>query len=107
MAPHMGWSRRTFTDELGEKLVSHIKDIDSRHMPLTREEFCILAYKLSEHLKIPHRFNKQKKYAGKKLYCEFMRRHPELSSSTSESTSLQRAVGFNRPHVDRFFDKLE
>jgi hypothetical protein len=43
----------------------------------------------------------------KQFYYEFMRRHPELSLRTSESTSLQRAVGFNRPQVDRFFDKLE
>jgi hypothetical protein len=56
----MGWFRRPFTDELEEKLVIHIKDLDSRLMPLTREEFCILAYKLAENLKIPRRFNKQK-----------------------------------------------
>jgi hypothetical protein len=75
-------------------------------MPLTREEFCILAYKLAENLKIPHRFNKQK-CAGKQFYYEFMRRHPELSLRTSESITLQRAVVFNRPQADRFFDKLE
>jgi hypothetical protein len=61
MAPDVGWFLRTFTDELEEKLVSHIKDLDSRLMPLTREEFCILANKLAENLKIPLRFNKQKK----------------------------------------------
>jgi hypothetical protein len=59
MTPNMGWFRRTFTDELEEKLVSHTKDLHSRLMPLTRKEFCIMAYKLAENLKIPHRFNKQ------------------------------------------------
>jgi hypothetical protein len=39
MTPDMGWFRRTFADELEEKLVSHIKDLDSRLMPLTRKEF--------------------------------------------------------------------
>jgi hypothetical protein len=29
MTPDMGWFRRTFTDEFEEKLVSHIKDLDS------------------------------------------------------------------------------
>jgi Mn-dependent DtxR family transcriptional regulator len=48
MTPDMGWFRRTFTDELEEKLVSRIKHLDSRLMPLTRKEFCILAYKLAE-----------------------------------------------------------
>jgi Mn-dependent DtxR family transcriptional regulator len=66
MTPNMGWFRRTFTDELEEKLVSHTKDLDSRLMPLTRKEFCILAYKLAENLKIPLRFNK-KKCAGKTI----------------------------------------
>jgi hypothetical protein len=98
----MGWFQRTFTDELEEKLVSHIKDLDSRHMPLTGKEFCIFAYKLAENLKIPHRFNKNK-CAGKQFYYEFLRRHPELSLRTSESTSLQRAVGFKSPQVGRFF----
>jgi hypothetical protein len=36
-----------------------------------------------------------------------MRRHPALSLRTSESASLQSAVGFNRPQADRVFDKLE
>jgi hypothetical protein len=103
MTPDMGWFWRTFTDELEEKLVSHIKDLDSRLMPMTRERFCILAHKLAENLKIPHRFNKQKIVLVKQFYYEFMRRHPELPLRTSESTSLQRAVGFNRPQVDRFF----
>lgn len=35
-----------------------------------------------------------------------MRRHQELSLRTAESTSLQRAAGFNKAQVDRFFDKL-
>jgi hypothetical protein len=78
MTPHMGWFRRTFSDELEEKLVSRIKYIDSRFMPLTRKEFCILACKLAENLKIPLRFNKQKNGAGKQFYYEFIRRRPEL-----------------------------
>ena len=35
-----------------------------------------------------------------------MKRHPELSLRTAESTSSQRGVGFNRPQVSRFFEKL-
>jgi hypothetical protein len=39
MTPDMGWFWRTFADELQEKLVSHIKYLDSRLTPLTRKEF--------------------------------------------------------------------
>jgi hypothetical protein len=35
MTPGMGWFRRTLTDELGEELVNHMKDLGSRLMPLT------------------------------------------------------------------------
>jgi hypothetical protein len=47
-------------------------------MPLTGKEFCILAYKLAENLKIPFCFNKQKCVLVKQFYYEFMRRHSEL-----------------------------
>ena len=36
----------------------------------------------------------------------FLRRNPELSVSLSEKTSMQRALGFNKVKVDKFFDVL-
>jgi hypothetical protein len=104
ITPDMGWFRRTFIDELEEKQVSHIKDLDGRLIPLTREEFCILAYKLAENLKIPHPFNKQIKCAGKQLYYEFMR-HPELSLRTSESTVC--SVAYFKPSSNAGNTSLE
>jgi hypothetical protein len=35
---------------------------------------------------LSHRFNKDKKIAGKKRYYAFMKRHPELSLRQPEST---------------------
>ncbi|KAJ4438061.1 hypothetical protein ANN_14000 [Periplaneta americana] len=89
---------------LGDR--KHIKDLDNRMMPLTKKEFLKLAFDLAETLRIPHRFNKEKKRAGKDFYYNFLKRHPNLSLRTAESTSSQRAVGFNRSQVSRFFDKL-
>ncbi|KAB0790390.1 hypothetical protein PPYR_15238, partial [Photinus pyralis] len=40
------------------------------------------------------------------FYYDFLKRHQDLTLRTAESTSLQRASGFNKQQVDRFFDKL-
>lgn len=53
-------------------------------------------------LKIPHRFNKEKGAAGKHFYYDFMQRHPDISLRIPESTSMMRAIGFNKPQVDLF-----
>lgn len=75
-------------------------------MPLTKKEFLKLAFELAHKLKLPHRFNNEKKMAGKLFYFDFMKRHPDLSLRTAESTSLMRAVGFNKTQVDIFFTNL-
>lgn len=76
-------------------------------MPLNKQEFLRLAFQLAEKFKLPHQFNKEKMSAGKNYYYSFMKRHSDLSFRTAESTSLMRAVGFNRPQVERFFEGLE
>lgn len=48
-------------------------------MPLSKKEFLKLAYELAVKLKLPHRFNNEKKLAGKHFYDDFMKRHPDLS----------------------------
>lgn len=107
LIPSLGRYRCTFPANYEQELVNHMRDLDSRLMPLTKKEFLKLAFDVAERLKIPHRFNREKKTAGKDFYYTFLQRHPELSLRNAESTSLQRAVGFNRPQVARFFNKLE
>ena len=97
----------TFTEEYAEALVAHVVDMSNRCMPLTRKEFLKLAFDLAEKLKLNHRFNMAKKSAGKHFYYDFLKRHPDLSLRRPESTSLMRAVGFNRHQVERFFNNLK
>lgn len=107
--PKMGNTKafsRTFTDEQETSLYNHVKSLDSQLMPLSKKEFLSLAYKYAEKLGVDHRFNKDKKEAGKDFFYDFMKRFPDISLRTAEATSLQRAAGFNREQVDRFFDKL-
>ena len=72
-------------------------------MPLNKNEFLKLAFQFPEHMKLNHQFNKMKGMAGKDFYYAFMKRHPDLSLRSAESTSLQRAKGFNKEQVDMFF----
>lgn len=107
MKPQLGYFKATFNDEYEAQLVEHMKDLDSRLMPLSKSEFLKLAYDLAENLGLKHRFNVEKKVAGKDFYVSFMNRHPELSYRKPQSTSLMRCVGFNKPQVERFFNQLE
>ncbi|KAJ4443582.1 hypothetical protein ANN_05256 [Periplaneta americana] len=59
------------------------------------KELRLLAFDVAERNEIPHIFNKEK-IAGKKWYCTFMRRHPELIFRQPESISFARAKGFNK-----------
>ena len=101
-----GTFQRTFTEEQETDLYNHVRNLDSQLMPLNKSEFLKLAYQFAEKCKVKHWFNKHKMMAGKDFYYDFMKRHQDLSLRKAESTSLQRAAGFNKEQVDRFFDKL-
>ncbi|KAJ4437385.1 hypothetical protein ANN_17529, partial [Periplaneta americana] len=104
--PALGRFKPTFNAEFEGVLLNHVKDLSHRLLPLTRKEFLNLAFQLAEALKIPHQFNRDKKTAGKQFHYDFMKRHPNLSLRTPESTSLNRSIGFNKPQVNRFFESL-
>ncbi|XP_011872753.1 PREDICTED: uncharacterized protein LOC105564741 [Vollenhovia emeryi] len=121
LQPKIGRFTKTFPPEYEEQLVNHVKDLSNRCLPLMKKEFLKLAYDLAVELtigscfniynvsmiKLPHRFNTEKGTAGKHFYYDFMPRHSDLSLRTPESTSVMRAVGFNKPQVDLFFSNLE
>lgn len=101
-----GGFKRTFSEENEEEIARHITDLSNRCMPLTKKEFLKLAYDFAEDQNITHRFNKEKGEAGRKFYEHFTKKHG-FSLRTPESTSLMRAVGFNRPQVELFYTNLE
>lgn len=96
----------TSSENLSLKLYEHVKELDNRLMPLTRNEFLKLAFDLAESLKLSHRFNKEKGMAGKDFFYSFTKKYPDIVLRTPESTSIARAVRFNKPKVNHFFDKL-
>lgn len=95
------------TPEMEEVLAQHLINLDSCFFGLTTTEFRKLAFELAEKFQIPHRFNKDKKIAGKKWYYRFMKEHPDLSLRVPEPTSMARSKGFNKERVNDFFDKYE
>lgn len=95
------------TAEMEEELAQHIMNLESSFFGLTITELRKLAYELAEKYQLPHRFNKDKKIAGKKWFYRFMKQHPTLSLRVPEATSMARSKGFNKDRVNEFFDKYE
>lgn len=106
LQPKLGRFDCTFPEHHAMQLYNHVKELDNRLMPLTRVEFLKLAFDFAENLKIPHRFNKEKGMAGKDFFYSFTKKYPDIVLRTLESTSISRAVGFNKPQVDHFYDLL-
>ncbi|KAK9720827.1 hypothetical protein QE152_g21835 [Popillia japonica] len=107
MKPLMGHFKKTFSEQLESKLVEHLIDLGNKMIPTNKKGFLRFAFELAEYLKTPHQFNKEKKIVGDKFYYEFLSPHPQLWCRKPQSTSIQRAVGFNKPQVDIFFNKYE
>ncbi|CAH1999837.1 unnamed protein product [Acanthoscelides obtectus] len=100
----LGRFRPVFSGDMEQQLVQHIQEMDARFYGLTKQDLCSLAFEFTTRNNVPHNFRNGS--AGEQWYSNFMRRHPELSLRTPESTSIARACGFNRPQVQLFFDNL-
>ena len=70
---------------------------------LTVVELRRLAFDIAEQMNIEHRFNKDNKMDGLDWLQGFRKRNPSIAIRTPEPVSIARAVGFNRPHVTRFY----
>lgn len=73
---------------------------------MTPFELRRLVYDFAETNQICHRFNRNKKVAGKDWLESFLKRHPEISLRKPEGTNQNRIAAFNKPEVDRFFNNL-
>ena len=104
---NLGRYRPVFSEENEKKLKKHILEMQHRFYGLTQNDVKSLVFQLAETLKIPNPFNKEKKAAGKDWLSGFLKRNPEISTRQPEPTSIARAVGFNKPQVDHFFNILQ
>lgn len=100
-------SRTTFTEEQELEIARHLLHLAKMFYGLTPSQLRRAVFSYAERLSIPHKFNKEKKEAGKDWMYAFMGRHPELSFRKPEATSLNRIQAFNKDEVGRFFEHLE
>ena len=100
------WSVFNISQEL--LLVEYLLKASALYYGLSTDEVKSLAYEYAAKLglKITNSWVAAKK-AGSNWLSGFMKRHPNLTLRTPESTSLSRATSFNRHNVNAFYDKYE
>lgn len=98
---------KDMSENMEQELVAHVLKLEASFFGLTATDLRRLAYQLAEKYNLPHRFNREKKIAGKKWYYKFMKDNPCLSLRIPEATSIARAKAFNKECVYKFFDKYE
>lgn len=103
---HGGRFHNTFNDEECQELVKYISDIDRRAFGLSTRELRSLAFEFAEQNNIPHRFNKEKRMAGKDWLRNFTHKY-QLSLRKPEATPLGRLMGFNKEAVGKFYNILK
>ena len=89
-------------------LAEYLLKASALYYGLSTNEVKSLAYEYAAKLglKIPNSWVAAKK-AGSGWLFGFIKRHPNLTLRTPESTSLSRATGFNRHNVNAFYGKYE
>ncbi|KAK9694579.1 Tc5 transposase DNA-binding domain [Popillia japonica] len=103
----LGRHKPVFSPAQEKELVEYILCMESRLFGLTLDALRSLAFELAQRNGMPNRFNKTKKKAGKAWLYAFLNRHPNLKLRSPEPTSLARAMGFNRPSVEKFFSLIK
>ncbi len=89
-----------------EALCEYIKTIDNMFCGLTLKSLRRLAFDFAEKNKIQHRFDKESRTAGKSWLRGLMKRHDTISLRQPASTSVARAIGFNKPQIELFYNNL-
>ena len=74
---------------------------------LTPADVRHIVYSYCGKINIKNNFNKDKQCAGKNWFIKYVKRYKEHSVRSPESTSIQRAIGFNRQKVERFYEILQ
>jgi len=97
----------TLSDGQELELVTILKTMADRLYGLSPTVVRELVYKFCVENAIENRFNEENQKAGWDWFKGFLQRHPTLSVRVAEATSMQRAIGFNKPKVKLFFDKLK
>ena len=100
----LGRHTPTLSVALERQIHDHIQYMEKALYGLTPRDVRRLAFDVAEAAGINHPFNKTSKMAGKDWLAGFFARYHDLSIRVPQGTNLSRAVAFNRPKVQQFFD---
>lgn len=102
----LGRFKCTFTPEMENNFLEYVVKLDALFFGITPKNLRRLAFDFAEKNNVQNQFNKQFQIAGKDWLRGFFKRHPSLALRQPTSTSIARAMGFNKPQVDRFYSNL-
>lgn len=100
--------RRIFSDQQELVLCDYLQMCAKLHHGMPPKAARSLAYDLAvtNNIQVPASWSRNK-MAGEDWLTAFLKRNPRISIRTAESTSIARAMGFNKPVVSGFFEKYE
>ena len=96
-------AKSILSSDVEMKISEHVQAMEKSMYGLTPTQVRRLAYDMVEALGIKNPFNSTTKLAGKDWLMGFLNRHPALSIRQPQATNIARAVGFNKPQVERFY----
>ena len=103
----LGRHRPDLKKEYEDELALKIQAMEKALFGLTTKDVRRLAYDFATKMRITHRFNNESKMAGPDWLTGFLLRHPELAIRKPQATNIARAVGFNKPQVEKFFEAYQ
>jgi hypothetical protein len=95
------------SEEQEDELVDLLQDLESRLFGLTVTDVRRIVFTYCQRNAIQNTFSQEDGMAGRTWMNLFLSRHSQLSIRKPEAVSIQRAIGFNKAKVDKFFDLLE
>lgn len=101
-------NRKIFSDQQEVILCDYLQTCAKLHHGMPPKAARALAYDLAtaNNIPVPDSWSKNR-MAGEDWLTAFLTRNKNISIRTAESTSISRAIGFNKPVVSSFFDKYE
>ncbi|XP_030762742.1 uncharacterized protein LOC115887452 [Sitophilus oryzae] len=103
---YLGGRKATFSKAIENEIAGHIIEMEIRFFGLTSKDLRRMVFEVAEKNKIKHCFNREVKLAGWKWVRGFLKRNPQISLRSPESTSLARAQAFNKPNIEAYFNAL-
>lgn len=88
------------------RFVQHLKLMQKRGFPLTRDDLRRIAYEYAVQIGIKHRFNNKAEKAGYDWLTAFLKRNPTISVRKSEGLSVARSQAMNCQEVEEYFELL-